>query len=83
MAKRRMQSKRVCLRGGYMYRYEGKRNWQRSSQERWEIIMHGKAVCGQGVGSRIVDGARVVVVKQGGRFYAAGPLYTFKPGGKR
>ena len=66
-----------------MYRFEGKRNWRRSSHENWETVMHGKAVCGRLMGRRTVDGSTVVVVKQGGKFYAALPHAASKTGGRK
>lgn len=61
------KGRRACIAGGYMYRRE------RGS---WDIIMHGKAVCGAHQGTRMLDGMKVEVVKQGGRLYAASPQYV-------
>lgn len=70
--------KRVCLRSGYKYEFEGKSRWRGSSPERWQTVM-GKAVCGKQVGMRTIDGSRVVVVKARGKFYAALPSAVHKP----
>ena len=71
--KTRMTPGRYCVGdGGYIYKYSGKRNWRRSSAERWEIVA-SRRMCGRRVGERTIDGARVVVVTAGKRFYAALP----------
>jgi hypothetical protein len=57
---------KYCLPNGYKFKFEGKRNWRRSSDERWEIVTRG-AVCGKLLGHRNVDGARVAVVRVKGR----------------
>jgi hypothetical protein len=61
-----------CIQSGYQYRFEGKRRWRASSSELWETVM-SKAVCGRVVGRRNIDGSQVVVVKAGGKYYAALP----------
>ena len=66
---------RACLASGYKYLYEGKRNWRRSSFERWEVVMR-KAICGREVGRKNIDGSDTVVVKAGGKFYAALPSHV-------
>ncbi len=68
---------RTCIPSGYMYEYDGKRNWKRSSQERWETVVH-KAMCGRKVGERVIDGSRVTVITVGKRFYAALSHYVRK-----
>lgn len=75
-------AKRVCLRSGYKFEFEGKRNWRSSKDERWETIMK-KAVCGKQLGNRRVDGSVVVVVKAGGKIYAALPTAVMSPKRKR
>ena len=74
---KRRKSGRVCINSGYMFVYKGKRNWQRSSGERWETIM-SKTRCGRAVGTRVIDDSRVQVITVGGRFYAALPHATRK-----
>lgn len=67
-----MAKQRVCLRDGYKFVYGGKRNWRSSKSIRWDIIMT-KAVCGRQLGTRVIDNSGVVVVKAGGKIYAAKP----------
>jgi hypothetical protein len=72
------RSGRVCLGDGYIYEYEGKRNWRGSSSERWELIMSSKRLCGRRVGTRSIDGSQVVVVTVGGKYYATLPHHVRK-----
>jgi len=65
-------AKRVCLRSGYKYEFEGTRNWRSSKSDAWETVM-AKTMCGKQMGSRRIDGSVVVVVKARGKFFAALP----------
>lgn len=66
---------KVCI-DGYAYAFDGKRNWRRASDERWDTEMVSKE-CGKIVGTRTIDGHRVHVIKgSDGRFYAVLPQYT-------
>ncbi len=75
---KRRKPGRVCIGDGYIYKYEGKRNWKRSSSDRWETIMSSKTLCGRRVGTRRIDDSQVTVVTVGGRYYAVLPDYVRK-----
>jgi hypothetical protein len=62
----------ACIRSGYRFEFDGKRNWRASSDERWDIEM-GKAMCGRIQGDRKIDGSRVTVIKVRNKYYAATP----------
>lgn len=67
-----MRQNRICLTGGYKYKYDGpaRGRWKTSSDERWDTVIE-KVVCGKLVGHRRLDGTRVTVVRAGGKLYAA------------
>jgi hypothetical protein len=55
---------------GYVFEYEGKRNWRASSDERWEIVCTTLSELRR-VGQRTIDGARCTVYRApDGKFYA-------------
>jgi hypothetical protein len=56
---------------GYVYSLEGSSNWRSASDEDWETIV--ATVEGHIIGRRTIDGADVVVIEQGGGYYAALP----------
>lgn len=64
----------VCI-NGYAYAYDGKRNWRRSPDGRWDTEVVEE--CGKIVGTRVIDGYVVHVIKgSDGRFYAVLPQYA-------
>lgn len=69
--------KKACLRDGYAYQFDGKRNWNSSKDDRWDIVMLSKTHCGTVVGKRRIDGSTVNVIRVRGRYYAAQP-HAFK-----
>ena len=61
----------AVIPSGYRYGFEGTRNWQTSSDERWEIEV-GDEEAGRLLGERRIDGARCLVVRtRTGRIVAA------------
>jgi hypothetical protein len=60
----------ACIMSGYRYEFTGKRNWRRSKAEKWDTRV-GKVMCGKKVGTRMIDGTSMHVVKVRGKFYAA------------
>ena len=65
-----------CIESGNMYAFSGKRRWRKSKDDNWGVETRGQT-CGKMVGSRVIDGVRVNVVKTAdGRFYAAKPTST-------
>lgn len=73
--------KRVCTRSsGYVYEFEGKRNWRRSSSEKWATEVHS-VLCGEKLGTRQIDGSMVTVFTVGKKIYAVLPhALRTKPG---
>ena len=63
-------SRTACVRAGYMYEFEGRRNWRSSKDDRWDVVVRD-AQCGRLVGERRIDGAQVKVVRVRGKYYAA------------
>jgi hypothetical protein len=58
------------MRSGYAYKYEGKRNWKSSSDERWEIVVVDALECMR-IGERRVDGTWCAVYRtKEGALYA-------------
>ena len=52
-----------------MMEFTGKRRWKASKADSWATVTRGQT-CGKMVGTRLIDGVRVAVVKSDGRFYA-------------
>lgn len=51
--------------------FTGKRRWRASKDDSWATVVRGRT-CGTVVGTRLIDGTRVAVIKaDGGGFYAA------------
>jgi hypothetical protein len=72
-----VKARRVCLDSGYKYVYAptssakaAKVRWKSSGDAYWDTEVT-KTVCGKLVGHRRIDGARVTVVRAGGKLYAA------------
>lgn len=64
------QKNTATLPNGYMYEFSGKRDWQRSSDEKWEIVVRDDTP-GMLLGRRRIDGVVCYVVKgQAGMFAA-------------
>lgn len=60
----------VQVPSGYRFEFSGKRNWQSSSDEKWDTVV-GSAETGRKLGERRIDGASCVVVRvNGGRIVA-------------
>lgn len=58
-----------CIRGT-MLEFMGKRRWRASKDSSWGTVQKGQ-VCGKLVGTRLIDGVRVGVIKDAaGKFYA-------------
>jgi len=70
-----------CIAPGNMYAFSGKRRWRKSKDDNWGVETRGQ-VCGKLVGSRVIDGVRVNVVKTAdGGFFAAKPTSGGGTGG--
>lgn len=86
-SKKAPKVERVCLSSGYAYELErgshkrqldpGVKRWKNCSDSAWDIVMVD-AVPGVYLGERSIDGARVSVVKVGGKIYAQTALNVRK-----
>ena len=54
---------------GYRYKFEGKRDWRTSSDDRWDTVAGGKER-GVLLGYRQIDGSSCAVVRLGGSIVA-------------
>lgn len=57
------------LKAGYAYEFDGDGDWKSSPDDSWEVVMLSRGG-GKRVGSRLVDGSRVIVFKRGKKYYA-------------
>lgn len=55
-----------------MLEFLGKRRWRASKDDSWATVERAET-CGKLVGTRLVGGTNVAVVKAGGKFYADSP----------
>ena len=56
---------------GYVYELESGANWQSAPDDAWDTVV--AAVDGSVVGRRRIDGSTMVVIEQGGKYYAVLP----------
>ena len=64
-----------------MYQFSGKRRWRKSKDDNWGVVTQGRT-CGRPMGSRLIDGVRVNVVKTAsGQFFASKPTSMGGTGG--
>ena len=64
-----------CLPAGRVLYFTGKRRWRASKDDAWATTNAASQVCGKLVGTRMMDGIRVAVVKG-----SNGTFYTELPG---